>query len=149
MDASFSEDDHNGSCGAIIRDCGGMFVVASMSKLEHVADIVSAEVAALVEGLKLALRIGCNAIFIQMDNLVVVEALNHNIGYSMISAPILDECHGLLEDFGKVSIEPCNRESNQVVHVLAQRGRDDPPSLWLDSPPGFISSLLEDDVCVI
>lgn len=53
VDASFSEDEHTGSCGAIIRDSGGMFVAASTSKLEHVADIVSAESAALVEGLKL------------------------------------------------------------------------------------------------
>lgn len=82
MDASFSEDEHTGSCGAIIRDSGGMFVAASTSKLEHVADIVLAESAALVEGLKLALTIGCNAIFIQMDNLVVVEALKLNTRHS-------------------------------------------------------------------
>lgn len=82
VDASFSEDEHTESCGAIIRDSGGMFVAASTSKLEHVADIVSAESAALVEGLKLALTIGCNAIFIQMDNLVVVEALKLNTRHS-------------------------------------------------------------------
>lgn len=149
VDASYSEDEHSGSCGAIIRDNGGMFVAASISKLEHVADIVSAESAALVEGLKLAHSIGCNSIFVQMDNLVVVEALKHNTGHSMISAPILDECRGLLEDFGKVSIEYCNRESNSVAHALAQQGRDDPPSVWLDSPPPFISLLLADDVSVV
>lgn len=109
VDAAFSENEHTGLCGAIIRDSGGMFVAASTSKLMHVADIVSTNSAALVEGLKQALSIVCNALFIQMDNLVVIEALKLNTGHSMISAPILDECRSLLEDFGKVSVEHCNR----------------------------------------
>lgn len=70
VDASFTEDDHTGSCGAIIRDSRGMFVGASTLGLAHVADIVSGESAALVEGLKLALNIGCNSIFIQMNNMI-------------------------------------------------------------------------------
>lgn len=149
VDASFFEDDYSGSCGAIIRDHRGMFIAASTSKLEHVPDIISAEAAALVEGLKLALNIGCNSIYIQMDNLVIVEALKQNTGYSMVAAPILDECRSFLEEFGKVPIEHCNRESNLVAHVLAQQGRVDPPMVWLDAPPGFISSFLADDVTFI
>ncbi|XBH73973.1 hypothetical protein VPH35_101004 [Triticum aestivum] len=149
VDASFFEIEHTGSCGAIVRDIGGMFVAASTSKLEHVADVVSAESAALVEGLKLALNIGCNSILVQMDNLMVVEVLNLNTGYSMISAPILDECRSLLSEFGKVSLEHCNRESNSVAHAPALRGRDDPLSVWLDSPPSFISLLLGDDISVV
>lgn len=45
---------------------------------------------ALVEGLKLALSIGCNFIVVQMDNLVVVEALISNIKHSMVATPILE-----------------------------------------------------------
>ena len=126
-----------------------MFVAASTAKLEHVADIVSAEAAALVEGLKLAHSIGCNSLLVQMDNLVVVEALKFNSGYSMVAAPILEECRNLFGDFGKVRIEHCNRESNMVAHLLAQQGRVDPPALWKDSPPGFIMNSLADDVNVI
>ena len=149
VDAAFSENEHTGSCGAIVRDSGGMFVAASTSILEHVVDIVSAESAALVEGLKLALNIGCNSILVQMDNLVVVEALNLNTGYSMISAPILDECRSLLSDFGKVSLEHCNRESNVVAHELAEWGRVNTPSLWVDVPPVTIAKFLADDVSII
>jgi hypothetical protein len=69
--------------------------------------------------------LGANSILVQMDNLVVVEALNLNTGYSMISASILDECRSLLSEFGKISLEHCNRESNSVAHALALRGRDD------------------------
>ena len=108
---------------------------------------MSAEAAALVEGLKLAHNIGCNSLLVQMDNLVVVEALKFNSGYSMVA--ILEECRNLFRDFGKVRIEHCNRESNMVAHLLAQQGRVDPPSLWKDSPPGFIMNSLADDVSVI
>ncbi|XBI85579.1 hypothetical protein VPH35_093708 [Triticum aestivum] len=149
VDASFSEDDHSGACGAIVRDNHGLFVCVSIARLEHVPDIVSAEAAALMEGLKLSLNIGCNSIFIQMDNLVVVDALNQNAGHSMVAAPILDECRSLLQEFGKVLIEHCNRESNMVAHVLAQRGRVDPPFVWSDAPPDFISTFLVDDVTFI
>jgi hypothetical protein len=97
--------------GHVVRSFGTAEVRLSRRlpfELEHVATIVSAEVDALVEVHKLALQIGCNKIFIQMDNLVVVEALNHNTGYSMIYAPIFDEFCALLEESEKVFIEHCN-----------------------------------------
>ena len=53
-------------------DSSGIFVGAAMAKLEHGADVVSAEAAALVEGLKLASSIDANSILVQMDNLVIV-----------------------------------------------------------------------------
>ena len=126
-----------------------MFVGAATTKIEHVADVVSAEAAALVEGLKLASSIDANSILVQMDNLVIVEAIQQNIGHSMIVAPILDVCRTLLHDFGKALLEHCNRESNMVAHALAHNGRVDPPNLWLDAPPDFISELLADDVSVV
>ncbi|XBJ25843.1 hypothetical protein VPH35_003405 [Triticum aestivum] len=149
VDASFSDLDHSGACGAIVRDSNGAFIGASIAKLEHVADVVPAEVVALAEGYKLACYIGCNSILVQMDNLVIVESLNYNTGHAMIASPLLDECRALSLDFGKVLIEHCNRESNMVAHVLAQKGCDDPPNVWLDSPPGFIRNFLADDVSVI
>lgn len=81
----------------------------------------------------------------QTDSLILVEALQHNSGHSMVAAPILEECRLLLVNFGKVLIEHCNRESNMVAHVLARNGRDDPPNLWLDSPFVFICEFLVND----
>lgn len=87
--------------------------------------------------------------FKRHDNLIVVESLNANSGHSMVAGPILDECSSLKEDFGKDLFEHCNRESNMIAHVLAEQGRVDPPTLWLDTHPSFIASLLADDVSVI
>ena len=79
----------------------------------------------------------------------MVESLNMNSGQSMVAGPILDECRSLKEESGKVLFEHFNRETNMVAHVLAQRGRVDPPSVWLDTPPSFISEFLADYVSVI
>ena len=49
VDAAFSEEENTGACGTIIRDSRGMFMGAATAKLEHVADVVAAEAAALGE----------------------------------------------------------------------------------------------------
>src|SRR4051812_13762935 len=86
-------------------------------------------------GLFFIRSLGCTKIHIQTDSLIVAEALNKNEGYSLVAAPILNECRSLLKDFGKVYIEHCNRESNTVAHELASFERNNPPSVWLDTPP--------------
>ena len=78
-----------------------------------------------------------------------MDAMTNNNGHSMVAGPILDDCRQICADFGKVLFEFCSRDSNMVAHRLAQHGRDDPPSLWLDVPPGFILDLLADDVSII
>lgn len=60
VDASFIEGSHSGSCEAIVRDHRGYFITGSTSQIEHVADVVSAEAAALHEGLRLLQTLGCN-----------------------------------------------------------------------------------------
>ena len=67
----------------------------------------------------------------------------------MVAAPILKECMTLLRDFGKVSIEHWNRESNLVSHELASWGSVNNPSVWVDASPNFIVNRLVDDVAVI
>ena len=99
------------------------------TKLDYVADVFSAEAAALREVFKLANTAVCNFVRVQTDNLILVEALQQNLGHSMIAAPILEDCKLLLVDFRKVVLEHCNRDSNKVAHVLAQNGRVDPPNL--------------------
>lgn len=149
VDASFCGEEYSGSCGAIVRDHRGNFISASTARLEHVADIVSAEAAPLLEGLKLIQNIGCNNVLVRMDNVTVVEALRLNEGHSMVAAPILESCRVLLREIGKVILEHCNKESNVVAHELAHWGRANNPSMWVDAPPEFISKFLADDVSVI
>lgn len=149
VDAAYLEESSTGACGAILRNNRGLFVAASTAKLYHVADVLSAEAAALAESLKLANTVGSNSLLVQSDSLVLVEALQNNSGHSIVADPILEECRLLLINLGNVVIEHCNRDSNKVAHVLAQNGRVDPPNLWLDSPLAFILKLLVDNVSVV
>lgn len=71
---------------------------------------------------------------VRMDNITVVEALKLNEGHTMVAAPVLENCRNTLKEFGKVTIEHCNRESNVVSHELATWGRLNPPSVWVDDP---------------
>ena len=130
-----------GSCGAIVRDHRGNFIAASTSRLEHVADVVYAEAGALLEGLKLLQSMGCNNVLVRMDNSLWLMLYIHlNEGHSMVAAPLLDDSRELLREFGKVTIEHCNRESNVVAHELAEWGRANTPSLCVDAPPGTIAN---------
>ena len=83
-------------------------------------DAPSAEVLAVKDGLLLAQRIGCNGIIIQSDCLEVVETMQQGGFSAAPGAPIYDECNHLWQEFQSISIEHCDRESNQVAHVLAR-----------------------------
>jgi hypothetical protein len=103
----------------------------------------------LLEGLKLAKNTGCSNLVVRSDNSTVVDAINCNEGYSMVAAPVLDDCHSISLDFGRVNIDHCSREANYVAHELARWGSANNPSLWVDAPPKFVIKLLADDVTII
>lgn len=50
----------------------------------------------------------------------MMDALRLNEGYSMVAAPILDECRSYLINFGRFTIEHCIRESNYLAHELVR-----------------------------
>ena len=71
---------------------------ASTAILEHVDDVFTTEAAALLEGLKLARDTGCNNLLVRSDNITVVDVFRFNESYSMVAAPVLDECRSYLVD---------------------------------------------------
>jgi ribonuclease HI len=120
VDVSFRPENGSGSTDAVIRDSSGSFIAASHSYFEHVVDAPSAELMAVKDGLLLARHIGCNRIIIQSDCLEVVETVQQGGFLAAAGAPIYDECNHLWQEFQSISIEHCDRESNQVAHVLAR-----------------------------
>ena len=86
---------------------------------------------------------------IQSDSIIVIDSLKLNEGYILVASPILDDCRSLLQDFGKVIIKHCFRETNMVAHELASYGRGNPPTMWSDALPTFILNALANDVSLI
>ena len=121
----------------MLRDNRGGFIRAATARLDHILDVVLAEAAALLEGLKLAQSIGCNNLLVRMDNLIVVQALHSNEGHSVVAAPILQDCRVMLREFGKAVVEHCIRESNMVAHELAQWGGANTPTFLGGGSAGF------------
>ena len=100
----------------MIGDHRGRCIAPCTARVEHVAGVFTAEAAALLEERKLARNMGCSNLVMRSDNNTVVDAINCNEGYSMVAAPVLDDCRSILLGFGRVNIEHCSRETNYVAH---------------------------------
>jgi ribonuclease HI len=81
VDGAFDETKGPRGSAAVIRDTGGAFIAAARSFIPHVLDALSAEAAALRDGLLLAQQIGCNCVEIQSDCMEVVQTM-HDGGFS-------------------------------------------------------------------
>jgi ribonuclease HI len=106
-----------------------------------VLDAQMAETYALREGLRLAQQLGCSTVIVKSDCLEVGNFL------AMASAPIFYECYNLWREFAEISIEHCDKESNQVAHELARQAFMSKAScIWVDEPPNCIIPLISNDV---
>jgi hypothetical protein len=66
------------------------------------------------------------------------------------AAAIYDDCKIIWSGFGKVDVEHCHREANQMAHELARDSFESSDScILVDEPPSFIISKLANDVTVL
>ena len=68
------------------------------SSIKKISGNFTVEAAALLKGLKLARDTGCNNLVVRSDNITVVDVFRFNESYSMVAAPVLDECRSYLVD---------------------------------------------------
>jgi ribonuclease HI len=150
VDAAFDEDSGKEAMGVVIRDSTGGCIAAMQNFLPHVVDAPMAEAYAFRDGLILAQQIGVQNFMVQTNCVQVVETMK-NGGFSATSSvAIYDDCSILWSGFGKVCIEHCNREANQVAHELARVSFTSGSSCtWVDEPPRFIFSKLVNDVTLL
>ena len=67
IDGAFDETKGLGSSGAVMRESGGAFIMASHSFIPHVLDAASSEAAALRDGLILAQQIKLDVIVLRSN----------------------------------------------------------------------------------
>ncbi|PKU66990.1 Putative ribonuclease H protein [Dendrobium catenatum] len=60
--------------GGIIRDFGGE-VVATFATPLQINDVISAELSALILGLELCIKYGCNSVWIELDAMFIVQSI--------------------------------------------------------------------------
>jgi ribonuclease HI len=150
VDAAFDEDSGKGATGVVIRDSTGGCIAAMQTFLPRVVDAPMAKAYAFRDALTLPQQIGVQNFTVQTDCVQVVEIMKNGGFSATSSAAIYDDCSILWSAFGKVSIEHCNREANQVAHELATVSFTSGSSCtWVDEPPRFILSKLVNDVTVL
>ena len=145
VDASFHADDLQGAVGAVLGDCRGGFIAASNERLEHVADVGTAEAHTLRHGILLAQRMGITKFIVESDCLEVIETMNNGGFTASGASAIYSDCLVLIIGYTSVSFVHCPKETNSVAHVLARQAVSAPPSVWIDEPPAFIVKGLVDD----
>ena len=148
VDASFHSDDLQCSVGAVLGDCRVGFIAASNERLEHVADVGTAEAHALRLGLLLAQRMGITKLIVESDCLEVIDTMNNGGFTASGAAAIYSDCLVLIIGYTSVSFIQCPRDANCVSHELARLAVFNPPGLWVEEPPESIVRWLVDDVTV-
>uniref|UniRef100_A0A8R7TS11 RNase H type-1 domain-containing protein n=1 Tax=Triticum urartu TaxID=4572 RepID=A0A8R7TS11_TRIUA len=139
----------NGAVGAVLRDDRGGFIAASNEKLEHVADVATAEAFALRHGFLLAQQVGVNKLVVEADCLEVINTINLGGFTATGAAAIYVDCNILIIGYTSVSFVHCHREANCVSHELARLAVSNSPSLWVEEPPASIVRWLVEDIMVI
>lgn len=103
-------DALRGTTGAVIRDSGGNFIVASNTRIDHAHDAITAEAMALKQGLLLAQSMGCNRLIINSDCMEVINTMLDGGQSHGVAAAVLDDCYHLAREFVKKKFEHVTRE---------------------------------------
>jgi ribonuclease HI len=150
VDAAYHDDVKAGAIGAVLHNCNGEFIAASVSYLPNVASPLLAEAYAMKEGLSLAMHMGYNMIVAESDSMEVVEACSGAETWWSEAAAIFADCVNRVASIGTVSFHHTLREANQVAHELAKNSFSNKSTCnWIDEPPDFILDKLLNDVTVI
>ncbi|CAL8999610.1 unnamed protein product, partial [Prunus brigantina] len=106
------------------------------------------EIRGLYFGLKLAMTKGITCLNIEMDAAVVVQLVKNidDLAHHPF-APLINACCALMKHFDICTLLHIYREGNSVANELANWSYNlDLGILYFDEAPGWIGSLLIDDI---
>jgi ribonuclease HI len=121
VDGAFSCDDPAG-VGMIGRDHQGVVVFAACRPLRHCKDATEAEVAAIEEGMRLALQWTQLSFIIESDCSEAVELINGAAPNISAYAFRVNLIRDMLRE-RESKLVKISREANRASHELAQLGR--------------------------
>jgi ribonuclease HI len=136
VDGSFSQASHAGAPGAVMRGYNGNFMAASTVYFPNITSANVAEAMAMKEGLALASRLGVNDVIMESDLLEIVDACSGADEWWGDAPAIFVDCMDLAAGIGKVAFKHCQREANEVAHLLARNSFTEQNNCnWVDEPP--------------
>ncbi|KAL0004564.1 hypothetical protein SO802_012125 [Lithocarpus litseifolius] len=95
------------------------------------------------DGLMLCLRLGINAVEVEVDASSVVSLLANATETNSEFASLVDDCRNMLKRIPQVRLKHCYREGNKCADRLARLGTDMEESYVIfDAPPTVVVPLL-------
>lgn len=132
--------------GCVIRDHNGKWLVGEGRNIDPVGDL-TAEILAILYGLKLAWRKWYRSVVLKSDS---AEAVNMIIGRGRANVQdkrLIQDCKDLIAQSWSVRVEHISREDNQAADWVAKWAADQGVSVFklIWSPPDFTILLEEDE----
>ncbi|PKU61591.1 Putative ribonuclease H protein [Dendrobium catenatum] len=106
--------------GGIIRDFCGEVVVAFATPLQT-NDVISAELNALILGLELCIKYGCNSVLIELDAIFIVQSIKDGATGNANYFYLFRKVKNIMNEMN-VFISHIYREGNVCADWLANRG---------------------------
>jgi ribonuclease HI len=144
VDGAYSQDGRVG-CGVVLRDSAGEVIVAACIQLHHCKDAIEAEVAAIEEGVNLAMQWTQLPFSVESDCADAVQMINSrapNISANAFRISVIRE--NLMERNSK--LVKIGRETNVASHELAKLARvHGRTNVWLGVSPPEIAGVIASD----
>ena len=133
--------------GGVTRNDKGEWHGGFSEKLGRCSSM-KAEIRAVLQGLKLAKRLGVRKLWLQLDSIVVTGMLKGTMDWRPEHTSLLQQCKTLITDSDwEVHISHCYREANKVTDRLANMGIGiETGIIFYQSPPMEIKDVLFADM---
>ncbi|KAM0908155.1 hypothetical protein ACQ4PT_015643 [Festuca glaucescens] len=143
-DGAFTADGRAGA-GMVIRDAGGRAIFAACRNISACADALDAELAAMEEGLMLALHWTTEPFVVEVDSSDAIKLVAKGTPNLSRYTTRVSRIREFLRE-REISVTKVGRDANGVSHRLAALGRTQGRTeFWLqDFPPDVAAALLAD-----
>ncbi|CAI9760115.1 unnamed protein product [Fraxinus pennsylvanica] len=147
IDASIFEDRGMARLGLVIRNDLGSFVAARVVTVRGIVDPLLAETLGVREALSWIKSKSLEVQTIEMDALLVYNALQSEGIDNSYFGILTEECRLLAREFPHLKFRWVRRSANQVAHTLAKTAESLHAIVeWFYFPPSFLSSVLIADL---
>jgi ribonuclease HI len=141
VDGTFDQDGHAGA-GMILRDEKGEVIIAACRRLQNCSDALEAELAAMEEGIDLALHWSSGDITLESDCMMAIKLTGDQMVNASRHAMRINVIRERFKE-RKVAVKKISREANGASHGLAQLGRvHGRTAVWLRGFPSEIASAI-------
>jgi ribonuclease HI len=151
-DATFDTASKTGGWGFIIRDEDGDVVLAGSGRVDHLLDSFQAEVARCLQGIQSAIDLGISRIVVELDALLVVQAISSTAYDRSAAGNLIKELRGLVQsNFSSFKCVYVPRSCNAVADALAIHGCNQVmgAATVLSSLPSCIQTLVAKDLAPV